>query len=258
MMRMGMVTLALAGALVAPSPSTYQLALGDSLPYGFTTAKARAGLPPAAFVGFTDVLGAGLRLRTTNLSCPGETTTTFAVGPCPWTAAGFALHSAYAGPQLAAAERFLRDHRGRTSLVTLTVWGNDVNEFLASCPDLACVVERAPAEIAAFAARLDALLRPLRAADPSARIVVVGAMHVQLDEIEAGDRLIASFNAAMSGVAARHGARFADPTPWFNPRGPVAVRRVAVCALTLVCGAGDTHPSPAGHLVLAGLIARTI
>jgi len=76
-----------------------------SLPHGFTTAKALAGLPPSAFTGYPDLVTAALRqgrrpLLTANYSCPGETTVSFVAGTCPWTAAGFRLHDDYTGSQL--------------------------------------------------------------------------------------------------------------------------------------------------------------
>jgi lysophospholipase L1-like esterase len=250
--------LAIVVACLVPGPAVaagrpYHLALGDSLPYGFTTAGARAGLPPSAFTGFTDLVSQAAGLRTVNYSCPGETTGSFATGPCGWRAAGFRLHDDYPGSQLAAATRFLSGARYR-GLITVTLWGNDVRLFLASCPDVQCVLDRAPAEIAALAGRLRYALTRLRQAAPHARIVLVGAYTVQLTDLEAADRLIAALNTAMAAAGATVGARFADPAPVFNPPGSVATRRSALCRLTLLCADDDSHPSAAGHGVLAALI----
>lgn len=244
---------------VSPAPAgarplRYHLALGDSLPYGFTTAGARAGLPPSAFTGFTDLVSRAAGLRTVNYSCPGETTGSFAAGPCGWRAAGFRLHDDYSGSQLAAAEAFLTGHRRFQGLITLTLWGNDVRLFVESCPDVRCVLDRAPAEIAALAGRLQYALTRLRQAAPKARIVLVGAYTVQLTDLEAADRLIAALNNAMAAVGAAAGARFADPSPVFNPAGSVARRQLALCRLTLICAENDGHPSAAGHRALAALI----
>jgi lysophospholipase L1-like esterase len=241
-------------AVAHPSPR-YHLALGDSLPYGFTTAGALAGLPPSAFTGFTDLVSRAAGLRTVNFSCPGETTGTFITGPCGWRAAGFRLHDDYAGSQLAAAEAFLAGQpRDARTLITLTLWGNDIRLFLESCPDVACVLDRAPAEIAALAGRLGQALSRLRQAAPRARIVLVGAFTVQLTDLAAADRLIGALNAAMAAVGAAAGARFADPSPVFNPPGDATVRRRVLCRLTLICAENDSHPSTAGHRVLAALV----
>ena len=249
------VTVATPGAAIARPPLRYHLALGDSLPYGFTTAGALAGLPPSAFTGFTDLVSRAARLRTVNYSCPGETTGTFITGPCGWRAAGFRLHDDYAGSQLAAAEAFLAGHRHDAhTLITLTLWGNDIRLFLESCPDIACVLGRAPAEIAALADRLRQSLTRLRAAAPRARIVLVGAFTVQLTDLAAADALIGALNAAMAAAGASVGARFADPSPIFNPPGDATARRKVLCRLTLLCAENDSHPSAAGHRVLAALV----
>jgi lysophospholipase L1-like esterase len=249
------VTVATPGPAEARPPLRYHLALGDSLPYGFTTAGARAGLPPSSFIGFTDLVSRAAGLRTVNYSCPGETTGSFATGPCGWRAAGFRLHDDYSGSQLAAAEAFLAGtRRDARTLITLTLWGNDIRLFLESCPDVRCVLDRAPAEIAAFAERLQLVLVRLRHAAPGARIVLVGAYTVQLTDLDAADGLIGALNATMAQAGASVGARFADPSPIFNPPGDAAVRRTALCRLTLICAENDSHPSPAGHRVLAALI----
>ncbi len=249
------VTAATPAPAAARPPVRYHLALGDSLPYGFTTAGARAGLPPSAFTGFADAVSRAGGLRTVNYSCPGETTASFLTGPCGWRAAGFRLHDDYPGSQLAAAEAFLSGlRRDARPLITLTLWGNDMRLFLASCPDLRCVLERAPAEIATLAGRLQQALTRLRHASPRANIVLVGAFTVQLTDLAAADRLIDALNAAMTAVAAAAGARVADPSPVFNPPGDETLRRRVLCRLTLICTENDSHPSAAGHGVLAALV----
>ena len=151
-------------------PKSYYLALGDSIAYGFQTSKALAGLPPDAFnTGYADLFAAQLRqlrprIATVNYSCPGESTTSFRQ-PCIWKTSGHALHNDYPGSQLDAALVFLAAHRGQVSPITLSLNGNDINEFLQTCPpgDLACIQAGAPAAIAAYQARLTSILRLLRA-----------------------------------------------------------------------------------------------
>jgi lysophospholipase L1-like esterase len=116
------------------------------------------------------------------------------------------------------------------------------------------VQERAPAEIAALAGRLQQALTRLRQAAPQARIVLVGAYAVQLTDLETADRLTAALNAAIAAVAAAVGARFADPSPVFNPPGGVTTRQRVLCWLTLLCVENDSHPSAAGHRALAAVV----
>jgi lysophospholipase L1-like esterase len=265
------VSLAVAGALVSVAaaacppdtrPKRYYLALGDSIPYGFQTAKAVAGLPPADLVGYPRLLVSRLRQlnpQTTlvNYSCPGESTTTYP-RPCGWRASGHALHEDYPGAQRDAALAFLRRHRGKVSPITVGLNGNDINEYLTSCPpgDLACLQAGAPAATAAYGARLLTLLRELRAAAPDAVIVVVGAYNPNVGAFGFTDPLFRGVNAAQAAAAAAVGGRFADPFPVFNPAGEVA-ETAAICRLTLICSARDGHPSDVGYQALAEVVWQT-
>ncbi|MEU4192866.1 SGNH/GDSL hydrolase family protein [Kribbella sp. NPDC026611] len=144
----------------------YHLALGDSLAYGFQ--RVKVGQPPSAFrTGYADLLAARLRHagrlpELVNYGCPGETTASFASGSCPWSAAGFPLHDTFSAPQLDAATEFLRAHRGRVDLVTVSLWGNDANDFVASCNgNVQCIVDGAPAAIARLAAARAQFVDPM-------------------------------------------------------------------------------------------------
>jgi lysophospholipase L1-like esterase len=228
--------------------------------YGFQTAKANAGLPPSAFVGYTDIVAARLRQlnpRTTlvNYSCPGESTMSYAK-PCVWKASGHDLHDDYPSAQRDAALGFLRQHRGQVSPITVSLNGNDINAYLASCPpgDLACLQAGAAEATAAYGRRLLALLRELRAAAPDADIIVVGAYNPNVGAFGFSDPLFRGVNAAQANAAANIRARFADPFPVFNPAGGDAVETAAICALTLICTERDGHPSDAGYQALADVV----
>jgi lysophospholipase L1-like esterase len=242
-------------------PKAYYLALGDSIPYGFQTSKALAGLPPSAFsTGYADLFAARLRrlqprIVTVNYSCPGESTASFLL-PCVWRASGHALHSDYPGSQLDAALTFLTGHRGNVSPITLSLNGNDASAFLQTCPpgDLACIRDGAPAAIAAYQARLTSILRQLRSAAPAAEIIVVGAYDPNIGAFTFADPLFTQLNKAQRAAATTVRARFADPFPVFNPQGDVTVETAAICALTLLCAEGDAHPSDTGYSALADIV----
>jgi lysophospholipase L1-like esterase len=234
----------------------FYLSLGDSLAFGFQ--RFKVGLPAEAFdTGYADLLAAGLqhgqrRPTLVNYGCPGESTTTFATGQCPWAGAGLPLHDAFTGPQQAAAVRFLRDHRGKVDLVTLSLWGNDANEFIASCNgSVQCILDGAPAAIARIAANLSGILQRLHQAAPDARIVVLGAFDGNVGAFPLTHPIIRQLNLAMAAAAAGHRARFADPMPIFNPEGDTGA---VLCTLTLLCRDGDLHPSDAGYRALADLL----
>jgi hypothetical protein len=195
------------------------------------------------------------RIATVNYSCPGESTTTFLL-PCIWKTSGHALHNDYPGSQLAAALAFLAAHRGKVSPITLSLNGNDANDFLQTCPpgDLACIQNGAPAAIAAYQARLTSILRLLRTAAPDAEIIVVGAYDPNIGAFSFADPLFTQLNQAQQAAAATIWARFADPFPLFNPQGDDAAETTAICTLTLLCTEGDGHPSDIGYRALAGVV----
>lgn len=242
-------------------PKKYYLALGDSIAYGFQTAKAQAGLPPQMFnTGFVDGFAARLRqlrpgVESVNFSCPGESTTSFAT-PCMWKSSGHALHDDYSGSQLAAALAFLKAHRGQVSPITLSLNGNDINEFLRSCPpgDLDCIITGASAAMERYRTRMTAILKALHSAAPDAEIILTGAYDPNIGAFALADPLFQALNAAEAAAGATVGARFADPFPRFNPQGDVAAETAAICTLTLVCVANDAHPSDTGYRVLADLV----
>jgi len=231
----------------------FYLSLGDSLAYGFQ--RFKVGQPAEAFdTGYADLLPGRLEHRPTlvNYGCPGETTTSFAVGGCPWVGP---MHDAFAGAQLAAAVRFLRDHRGTVELVTVSLWGNDASAFVASCNgDVQCIIDGAPAAIARIAANLSKILRQLHRAAPDTRVVVVGAYDVNVGGFPLTHPIFQQLDVAMAAAAARNRARFADPMPLFNP--PTDTTGATLCTLTLLCRDADAHPSDAGYQVLADLITR--
>jgi lysophospholipase L1-like esterase len=239
-------------------PKRYYLALGDSLTYGFSTAKARAGLPPSAFnTGYVDDFTAQLAairpgITTVNYGCPGESTASFLTSTCIWRDSGHALHHDYPGAQIDAAVAFLRTHRGTVSPITLTLWGNDVRLFLTSCGgDADCVRRGAPAAIAQLSTNLASILGRLRAAAPDTEIIVTGAYSPYLGLLAVADPLIQALNGAMATVVTDARARFADPFPTFNPQGDPATETAALCTLTLLCTEGDSHPSDLGYRTIA-------
>src|SRR5262249_38106961 len=166
-------------ALCAPAHGAaprYYVALGDSDAFGFQFRGYFPGVPASAFhTGYADGVHAELPdLAVVNYGCPGESTVSFLSGPCPYKALGQQLHDDYAGSQLKAALAFLVTHPLRTDLITLTLWGNDINAFVAGCGgDLTCVQAGAPAAIGKFSVRLEAILVALRiAAGPRAKLVL--------------------------------------------------------------------------------------
>ena len=241
-------------------PKQYYLALGDSHAYGFQSWKFAAGLPPAAFnTGYVDMFALRLRairsdIAVVNYGCPGESSTSFLAGPCPFTALGLPLHDEFEGSQLDAATAFLTAHPGLVSPITVQLFGNDMLDLIRRCAgDFACIQGEAPAAIAALGRNLRVILGRLRQAAGEAEIIVLGGWNGRIDFLAETDPLFGAANAALASAAADARARFADLVPAFNPPDADA-RTSAICALTLYCTDGDGHASDAGYRAIAGAV----
>jgi lysophospholipase L1-like esterase len=106
--------------LVLVGPKARYLALGNSLAFGFQ--------PDLNFShGYADDFMNNLSQHgvkhLANMGCPGETSSTFINGGCPYP---FLRKYPYIGPQLAAAVAYLKFYRGQVSPVTLDIGANDL------------------------------------------------------------------------------------------------------------------------------------
>jgi len=233
---------------VYQSPQMYYLALGDSMTYGFQPTKVRPGARPSDFkTGYVDVFGAELRrlspnIEVINYGCPGESTVTFARGG--WNCDGIKLHDAYRRPQLKAAVSFLRAHPGQVSPITVTLWGGDLAPLSAKG-------KRARSAIASFASRFKVILAQLRAAAPSAEIIVTGAWNPEADRLQQVEPLYRSVDAAIARAAAASGDRVANMFGALDGAGNVKARQARLCRLTFYCSKGDPHPTDAGYRAMA-------
>jgi len=217
------------------------------------------GSPASTFnTGYVDRFAARLRqlssdIRVVNYGCPGESTVTFTGGSCPGLADGFKLHSAFHGPQLRAAESFLRAHDGEVSPITLTLWGNDWLPLLLDECDAkpACVREQGPHTISAIGSRLKSILKRLRAAAPDAEIIVTGAWNPDPEHLAELEPVYRSLNAAIARAASGSDARVANARLALNPVGTVEKQQARLCTFTFICSKGDPHPTEAGYRALA-------
>jgi lysophospholipase L1-like esterase len=137
---------------------TYYLSLGDSL----ATGVQPIGREDAQFrtdEGYADQFASIARLslpnlRTVNLGCPGESTTTMIKG-------GLTIYPH--GSQIEEAVDFLRNHRGSVEFVTLDIGFNDVPAY---------TLESIPVGMASISRNLPGILDRLQeAAGPQVPIV---------------------------------------------------------------------------------------
>ena len=113
-------------------------------------------------------------------------------------------------PARRRALSFLRAHPGQVSPITVTLYGNDwLPLLLDTCKGkAACARKHAPSATASFASRLGSILQQLRAAAPTAEIIVTGAWNPDPDQLQQLKPLYRSLEAldrARSGGVAAAG-----------------------------------------------------
>ncbi len=205
------------------------LALGDSIASG-------SGASDAARTSYVALVGEALRerfgdeLEVQSLAVGGHTT------------------QSLIDEQLAAAAERLRE--GDVRVVTITIGGNDLNEYGAfpACvddpADLDCPLEEGLLEVEQ---RLSLILRELREAGPEAAIVIQaypnlfsGTGHQFERQADTAFDLL---NGVITGVARRHDVLVADPRSAFRGRG--------VDLTHLLDPSPDAHPNDPGYRAIA-------
>ena len=251
----------------SPAPSTYYLALGDSLSRGVQ--PDAAGTSVETRYGYPDQVYAALRpshptLRLVKLGCPGETTSTMING-------GICRYQG--GSQLAAAVAFLHAHRGRVLLLTIDIGANDP-EHCGSQPSLSQLASCAVTGVPGAVTNLTTIMNSLKAAAPGVRMVGMNYYLPALAEWRNGlpghlvawaaERLAATYNQLLDRVYTQSGARVADvfgafETADFSRSGTSSVpRNVALlCQWTWQCAAPPRGPNQHANQVGYQVIART-
>jgi lysophospholipase L1-like esterase len=249
------------------APSTYYLALGDSLSRGVQPDAAGASVETR--YGYPDQVYAALRsshptLRLVKLGCPGETTSTMING-------GICRYQG--GSQLAAAVAFLHAHRGRVLLLTIDIGANDP-EHCGSQPSLSQLASCAVTGVPGAVTNLTTIMNSLKAAAPGVRMVGMNYYLPALAEWRNGlpghlvawaaERLAATYNQLLDRVYTQSGARVADvfgafETADFSRSGTSSVpRNVALlCQWTWQCAAPPRGPNQHANQVGYQVIART-
>jgi lysophospholipase L1-like esterase len=257
-----------------PVPASYYLALGDSLSQGVQPDKAGASVETGQ--GYASQLYATLRrdhpsLRLVRLGCPGETTTTMIHG-------GICRYPG--GSQLAAADAFLRAHRGHVMLVTLDIGANDPQDCVSASGFgliSSCITSMPDA-----ADNLGVILADLRAAaGPSVRIVGMSYYLPELAQWRDGllgeeiarlsARIADGYNSLLMNAYAQVNIPVADVFGAFDttnfgdqeavPGVGTLPRNVAlICRWTWECAppprGPNQHANQAGYAVIANAFLR--
>jgi lysophospholipase L1-like esterase len=239
---------------------TFYLALGDSLAWGYQ--------PNFDIVqGYAEDLYLHLLRRSTffhlppqgtlfeiNMACSGETAATFIAGGCPF--ARFKKYP-YAGPQLAAALTFIRQHRGQVSPVTIDIGANDmlplVNSSTCAVPTQAVVTQA----LATFDANFSSILAQLGTAlHGTGDLVTMNYYFPYQNQCPNLLPDVELFNQHLAGDAQQYGVPVVDV---FSAFGGAAVPNANLCRYTWICsGYHDIHATTQGHAVIAAAFEATL
>lgn len=259
---------AVASASAATPKTTYYVSLGDSLAKGYMPGMGDTDQ------GYTDRLFTALKakdpsLQHVKLGCSGATTTTLlnGGGACTYPE----------GTQLAAAERFLRAHRGQVRYLTLDIGANDVARCASATGiDMTC----ASASLHTVGDNLAKILPRLRTAggpkvqyagmtyyDPFLAAWLTGPQGQQLAQLSVFVQEllngIISFGLrrqdfAVADVATAFSTRSFTPTVPLPGVGEVPLNVARICQWTFMCLKRDIHANPTGYQVLADTFAAVL
>jgi lysophospholipase L1-like esterase len=284
-----MIVLALVVALAAPATAQaakpkrqYYVSLGDSYATGFQpTAPGQGANTRNGFAYLVPELAKarGHRFRLVNFGCGGATTVSLLESKgCDPRALGPGGRRYPGRTQIAAAERFLRRHRGEVGLITVSIGGNDVTGCAREAEPIPCVV----AGVTAINENVIKIAERLRAAaGGKARIVgttypdaILGQWVGDNANQELARLSVAAFkdfiNPALSNAYQAVGGRLVDVTAASGaygsldelvtlPSGAQVPKPVAeVCRLTYYCEFRDIHARTSGYRLIAELVARTL
>ena len=232
--------------LVLIGPKARYLALGDSLAFGLQ--------PDADFShGYADDFMSNLSRHgvkyLANLGCPGETSSTFINGWCPYP---FLRKYLYSGSQLAAAVAYLKSYRGQVSPVTIDIGAGDLQNDIDKGT---CVISSSfTAHLEEIDTNVHTILTQLRAA-----MMVNGHMtgDILLMNYYDPDQNICPNTVPYIRLLNRHLA--ADVQGYgiivdvFDAFGGAGVPNGNLCTYTWMCSIfKDVHGTMQGYSVMAG------
>ena len=267
---------------MAAGRGSIYVSLGDSYAAGQQATGPGEGHTTRNGFAYQVVTGAaarGYHLRLVNFGCAGATTSSMLHDPgCERRLLGPGA-TPYRQPQAAAAEAFLRAHRGQVALITVSIGGNDVTRCAGAANTVRCVA----IALSRVRANLHKLLTGLRAATgPSTMIVGTTYPDIflggALSPSPAARRLarlsVAGFreliNPTLRATYAAAGGKFVDVTAATGgyipltrktelaPYGRIPTAVAKICELTYFCQYEDIHPRTKGYGIIARLVVEAL
>lgn len=228
-------------------PKHYYIAAGDSLAFGFQ--------PDLDWThGYSNYFYSNLKSHGEgdydNYACPGETSSTFIKGGCPYSYLKKAL---YVGAQLPAVIRAIKDHSGQVSPVTLDIGANDL---LGDIVTSNCTVSASwSADLATVDTNLTKTILPQIDATLTVNgqrtgdLLLMGYYDPYQNICPNSVQYVEQLNQHLQNDAQGY-AIFVDV---FDAFGGAATPNSHICNYTWMCSSfKDIHAKDAGYSVMAG------
>ena len=216
----------------------WYLAIGDSITFGYTVDRARAGVNSAWALQLEGMLAQrGEPWKLYDTACPSERTDTYYTR-CP---------SKQLVPFLAdqsqhdAAMAAIAGHRADLKLILVDLGSNDLLAALRNGQDTATAATQ-------LHASLTRILDELQRAAPGVLVVVCNYYNPLANLAPATQPQLALVNQLLSAVGADHHARLAD---FFGAINTTATGQDPQLCGYIDCAHTDVHPTVAGHTRLA-------
>jgi lysophospholipase L1-like esterase len=276
-----LVVVPAAHAAAKPGKQFY-LSLGDSYAVGY-----QGDVKRTTHNGFADQLlplarRKGYDFTLVNQGCGGATTTSMLQQKgCAALALAPGAANYPTQTQVQAAVAFIKKHRARMGLVSISIGGNDVDVCITQPDPIACVANNMKRAVT----NLKSIVRQLRrAGGPSLRIVgttypdvllgawvrqdVFGtnAFNLTTSSLTGFDTYVnpglkkaySSGHAKFVDVTRATGAYGPFGTTTLAPYGTIPIPVAKVCKLTFFCQFLDIHMRTPGYGIIAKLIAGTL
>jgi lysophospholipase L1-like esterase len=242
--------------------ASHYLALGDSVPFGYSPLLVQPGVDPDVFVGYPQLASRLFdpEMKLVNASCPGETSTSLITGMRPDNGCQDyrqfigPLHVTYSGSQLSYAQSFVATHP-RTGLITMMIGANDLFLLLDSCsssPDPNCVTNGLPGVLTTLSSNLTTIYSALRQAGFEGDFVAVTYYSLNYAD-PIGTAVVTQLDDTVAGVTRAFGGEVADGFGEFQEAaapfgGDSCAAGLLIHLTSTTC---DVHPSTAGAALLA-------
>jgi lysophospholipase L1-like esterase len=281
------IILALVALLLLPAAAQakdkrqYYVSLGDSYATGYQVTAAGQGANTRN--GFAYQIpklakARGYDFKLVNFGCGGETTVSLLERKTACGGLGPGGED-YAGrTQIAAAERFLRKHRGKVGLVTVSIGGNDVTMCARQADPIPCVATA----VASIKKNVTTIAKRLRkAGGKKVRIVgttypdvILGQWVGENANPELARLSVVAFkeliNPELKKAYAAAGGKFVDVTAATGAYGPleettthpvygvIPVPVAKACEYSYYCDFRDIHARTSGYRIIADLVVGTL